>query len=41
MQRLLGYWIYGFTLGVVNGETPQNALNNWMGTDDDCSTNRP
>jgi len=41
MQRLLGYWIYGFTLGVVNGETPQNALHAWMRTDHDHSTNRP
>jgi ectoine hydroxylase-related dioxygenase (phytanoyl-CoA dioxygenase family) len=41
MQRLLGYWIYGFTLGVVNGETPQNALHTWMKTDHDRSTNRP
>ncbi|MEM7404287.1 MAG: phytanoyl-CoA dioxygenase family protein [Pseudomonadota bacterium] len=26
MQRLLGYWVYGFTLGVVNGEAPLSVL---------------
>ncbi len=26
MQRLLGYWVYGFTLGVVNGEAPLQVL---------------
>lgn len=26
MQRLLGYWVYGFTLGVVNGEAPLKVL---------------
>lgn len=26
MQRLLGYWIYSFTLGVVDGQPPLEAL---------------
>ena len=28
MQRLLGYWIYGYTLGVVDGGSPLAALAN-------------
>lgn len=26
MQRLLGYWIYGYTLGVVDGRPPMDVL---------------
>ena len=26
MQRLLGYWIYGYTLGVVDGQAPLQVL---------------
>jgi len=26
MQRLLGYWVYGSTLGVVDGEPPISML---------------
>jgi len=26
MQRLLGYWIYGYTLGVVDGRPPMEVL---------------
>jgi len=26
MQRLLGYWTYGYTLGVVDGRPPMEVL---------------
>jgi len=36
MQRLLGYWIYGFTLGVVEGGPPLAALRRRLDRDTDA-----
>ena len=31
MQRLLGYWMYGYTLGVIDGRPPLEVLKERFG----------